>query len=270
MMMKTERILPVDLYNSVSTPELKLESSLKILYVKEGEDVKLLPLDSGTLVVICTEGSFRCKALHQPYEVSAGQLLLVASDDVSEIKPFPDTGFAGIIIYVSEELLINRQRLVYREIPPEEIDETKIYLSLVESQIEQMKEMRARVVESLLRALIINLQQGKTITDIPKTENSLFFQQFATLISRYHHSPAYFYAEKLGISSQDLNIRCKQGAGISAAEWISEFVLLEAKDLLSKTRLRPSQIATMLGFANHDTFSRWFRRHTGEIPTEWR
>ena len=51
---------------------------------------------------------------------------------------------------------------------------------------------------------------------------------------------------------------------------ISEFVLLEAKDLLSKTRLRPSQIATMLGFANHDTFSRWFRRHTGEIPTEWR
>ena len=54
MMMKAERILPVDLYNSVSTPELKLESSLRILYVKEGEDYKLLPLDSGTLAVICT------------------------------------------------------------------------------------------------------------------------------------------------------------------------------------------------------------------------
>ena len=36
MMMKAERILPVDLYNSVSTPELKLESSLRILYVKRG------------------------------------------------------------------------------------------------------------------------------------------------------------------------------------------------------------------------------------------
>lgn len=269
-MMKTERILPVDLYNSVSTPELKLESSLKILYVKEGEDDKLLPLDSGTLVVICTKGTFRCKALHHLYEVAPGQLLLLASDDVTEVKPFHDTGFAGIIVYVSEELLINRQRLVYRDIPSDEVEETRIYLRLIESQIEQMKEMRAKVVESLLRALIINLQQGKTIIDAPKTENSLFFQQFATLISRYHHSPAYFYAEKLGITSQELNIRCKQGAGISAAEWISEFVLLEAKDLLSKTRLRPSQIATMLGFANHDTFSRWFRRHTGEIPTEWR
>ena len=269
-MMKAERILPVDLYNSVSTPELKLESSLRILYVKEGEDYKLLPLDSGTLAVICTGGTFTCKALHHTYDVSAGQLLLAASDDVTAVEAFPSTRVSGIIVYVSEELLINRQRLVYRDIPSDEIEETKIYLHLVESQIEQMKEMRAKVVESLLRALIINLQQGKVVSDTPKTENSLFFQQFATLISRYHHSPAYFYAEKLGITSQELNIRCKQGAGISAAEWISEFVLLEAKDLLSKTRLRPSQIATMLGFANHDTFSRWFRRHTGEIPTEWR
>lgn len=268
--MKTERILPVDLYNSVSTPELKLESSLKILYVNEGDNCNLLPLESGTLAMICTAGALRCIALGRPYHVMAGQLLLLSSDDVSALESFAATGFAGIIIYVSEELLINRQRLVYRDIPSDEIEETRIYLQLVESQIEQMKEMRAKVVELLLRALIINLQQGKTVAEVPRTENSLFFQQFATLISRYHHSPAYFYAEKLGISSQELNIRCKQGAGISAAEWISQFVLLEAKDLLSKTRMRPSQIATMLGFANHDTFSRWFRRHTGEIPTEWR
>lgn len=268
--MKTERILPADLYNTVSTPELTLETSLKILHVNDGENCELLPLKSGTLAVICTGGTFNCDAMRQVYHVTSGQLLLVASDDVTEIKPFPSTGFSGIIVYVSEELLINRQRLVYRDIPSGEIEETRIYLSLIESQIEQMKEMRAKVVESLLRALIINLQQGKAVSEVHKTENSLFFQQFATLISRYHHSPAYFYAEKLGITSQELNIRSKQGAGISAAEWISQFVLLEAKDLLSKTRLRPSQIATMLGFANHDTFSRWFRRNTGEIPTEWR
>lgn len=268
--MKTERILPVDLYNSVSTPELKLESSLKILYVNDGESCHLQPLESGTLAMICTSGALCCTAFDRPYRVAAGQLLMLSSDDVGEMEPLSATGFAGIIIYVSEELLINRQRLVYRDIPSDEIEETRIYLQLVESQIEQMKEMRAKVVESLLRALIINLQQGNVVAEVPRTENSLFFQQFATLISRYHHSPAYFYAEKLGISSQELNMRCKQGSGLSAAEWISGFVLLEAKDLLSKTRMRPSQIATMLGFANHDTFSRWFRRHTGEIPTEWR
>ena len=60
--MKTERILPVDLYNTVSTPELTLESSLKILYVKDGENYQLLPLESGTLAVICTGGAFNCHA----------------------------------------------------------------------------------------------------------------------------------------------------------------------------------------------------------------
>jgi len=46
--------------------------------------------------------------------------------------------------------------------------------------------------------------------------------------------------------------------------------LLEAKDLLIKTRLRSSRIAMMLNFSNYDTFARWFRRHTGELPGNWR
>ncbi|MEF3406570.1 helix-turn-helix domain-containing protein [Parabacteroides merdae] len=48
------------------------------------------------------------------------------------------------------------------------------------------------------------------------------------------------------------------------------YVLLEAKDLLIKTRLRSSRIAMMLNFSNYDTFARWFRRHTGELPGNWR
>ena len=91
-MMKTEKVLPVDLYNTVSTPELTLESSLKILYVKDGENHELLPLDSGTLAIICTGGSFHCRALNQEYDVTTGQLFLVASDDVMDIKPFRSTG----------------------------------------------------------------------------------------------------------------------------------------------------------------------------------
>lgn len=114
---------------------------------------------------------------------------------------------------MSEELLINRQRLVYRDIPSDEIEETKIYLHLVESQIEQMKEMRAKVVESLLRALIINLQQGKAVSDTPKTENSLFFQQFATLISRYHHSPAYFTQRIRNHFARDCNLEVSKEPG---------------------------------------------------------
>lgn len=267
--MKTDKILPIDLYHAVSTAELILERALQIFHVLAGQDVKLLPLDPGTLLVICTGGTFTCKALENTHTVFAGQILLVSTTDLTHVTPLSQTDFEGIILYASEEFLINRQRFTIRKVEPEEIEEARICIQLIESQLAHVRESRAKIVESLLRALIISLQSNEQAIgdglDIPP-----LFRQFAMLISRYHHSPTYFYAEKLGITSQELNHQCKVHAGMSAAEWISEYVLLEAKDLLLKTRLRPSQIAIMLQFSNYDTFSRWFRRHTGDIPGEWR
>lgn len=269
-MMKADRILPIDLYHSVSTSELVLERSLRIYHIAAGQNQNLLPLDDGTLMVVCTGGSFACVAMSDKYEIQSGQVLLLSTKDLSEIKPLSQTGFEGIIIYATEELLINRQRLAIRDLQTGEAEEVLIYIRLIEGYIDRICDTRAKVVECLLRALLISLQQSErdfsnSDKDIPK-----LMGDFAKLVSRYHHSPAYFYAEKLGMTSQELNNQCKAYSDMSAAEWVSEYVLLEAKDLLSKTRLRPSQIAAMLGFSNHDTFSRWYRRNTGDHPMDKR
>lgn len=116
-----------------------------------------------------------------------------------------------------------------------------------------MSDVRVKVVESLLRALIFFLQQEGHLADDRDSEVPPFFHDFALLIRRYHHYPVYYFAEKLGMTSAELNNKCKLHSGISAAEWISQYVLLEAKDLLIKTRLRSSRIAMMLNFSNYDT-----------------
>lgn len=268
--MKVDKIVPIDLYHTVPTSELVLERSLKIYHIKAGQDEEILPLEAGTLVIICMAGIFSCVALQSSHKIKPGQVLLVSSTDISEMTSFSETGFEGIIIYAAEDLLINRQRLISRSITSQEMEEVMLYICLIESQIDRMPDSRAKVVESLLRALIISLQQ---IDRVCQKEGKIvppFLRDFAILISRHHHSPAYFYAEKLEMTSLELSNQCKAYSGISAAEWISEYVLLEAKDLLSKTQLRPSQIAEILGFSNHDTFSRWFRRNTGNHPLDWR
>ena len=244
--MNTDKILPIDLYHAVSTANLTLESTLKIIHVEVGQDHELLPLEPGTLAVICRGGKFECKALGKEISIVAGQVFLASVEDVSDISRFSETGFEGIVIYAGSDLLINRQRLMFRTITPDELE------------------------ESLLRALIFFLQQGGHLADDRDSEVPPFFHNFALLISRYHHYPVYYFAEKLGMTSTELNNKCKSHSGISAAEWISQYVLLEAKDLLIKTRLRPSRIAMMLNFSNYDTFARWFRRHTGELPGNWR
>ncbi|RHO67026.1 AraC family transcriptional regulator [Parabacteroides sp. AF48-14] len=268
--MSTEKILPIDLYHAVSTANLTLESSLKIIHVEAGQDYDLFPMDAGTLAVICRGGRFVSKALDQEFSITAGQILLAATDDIKEISRFSETGFEGVVIYASSDLLINRQRLMYRDITPDEMEETDLYIRLIQSQIERMSDVRVKVVESLLRALIFYLQQGGHVADDRDSRIPPMFYDFALLISRYHHYPVYYYAEKLGMTSMELNSKCKSYSGVSAAEWISQYVLLEAKDLLIKTRLRPSRIAVMLNFSNYDTFARWFRRHTGELPGNWR
>ena len=49
--MNTDKILPIDLYHAVSTANLTLESTLKIIHVEVGQDHELLPLEPGTLAV---------------------------------------------------------------------------------------------------------------------------------------------------------------------------------------------------------------------------
>ncbi|MCD8194144.1 MAG: helix-turn-helix domain-containing protein [Tannerellaceae bacterium] len=211
-----------------------------------------------------------CKVSGERCEISPGYVLLAAATDVDAVEPLTETKFKGTIIYVAESIFVNRQRLYFRKLRSAETDELTTIIQLIDSEMATIREVRARVVESLLRALIISVQNpvrspGKKETGVPD-----ILRNFARLISRYHHSPAYFYADKLGVSTLELNNYCRRYSDISAAEWISKYVLLEANDLLTKTNLRPGQIATMLGFSNHDTFTRWFRRNTGKLPMDVR
>ena len=196
--MNADKILPIDLYHAVSIANLTLESALKVIHVEAGQE-------PGTLAVICRGGKFECKALGKEISIVAGQVFLASVEDVSEISRFSETGFEGIVIYAGSDLLINRQRLMFRTITPDELKESGLYIQLMQSQIERMSDVRVKVVESLLRALIFFLQQEGHLADDRDSEVPPFFHDFALLIRRYHHYPVYYFAEKLGMTSAELN-----------------------------------------------------------------
>lgn len=93
--MNADKILPIDLYHAVSIANLTLESALKVIHVEAGQDHELLPLEPGTLAVICRGGKFECKALGKEISIVAGQVFLASVEDVSEISRFSETGFEG-------------------------------------------------------------------------------------------------------------------------------------------------------------------------------
>ena len=89
--MNADKILPIDLYHAVSIANLTLESALKVIHVEAGQDHELLPLEPGTLAVICRGGKFECKALGKEISIVAGQVFLASVEaDQSATSDVPD------------------------------------------------------------------------------------------------------------------------------------------------------------------------------------
>jgi len=79
-----------------------------------------------------------------------------------------------------------------------------------------------------------------------------------------------FYAEKLHISPNYLNILCKKNLKISATQLIHQRISIEAKRLLQSTERSIKEIAFELGFADQAYFSNFFKQQTGASPSDFR
>jgi AraC family transcriptional regulator, transcriptional activator of pobA len=79
-----------------------------------------------------------------------------------------------------------------------------------------------------------------------------------------------FYAEKLGMTVDRLNDHVKHATGVTAGHLIRQRVLTEAKRQLVFTTQPIQDIAEELSFSDPSHFARFFRKHTGTTPHEFR
>jgi len=78
------------------------------------------------------------------------------------------------------------------------------------------------------------------------------------------------YAELLYVSPNHLNALTQQVLGRSAGDLIRERVVLEAKRMLINSDRYVSEIAQLLRFEDNSYFVRFFKKHTGVTPEEFR
>ena len=77
-------------------------------------------------------------------------------------------------------------------------------------------------------------------------------------------------ASLAGLSRTYFSRIFKETTGMTLRDYLIQFRLDKAKDLLDDINLEIKQIAYEVGFNDPDHFSRSFKKRTGLSPTEWR
>lgn len=97
-------------------------------------------------------------------------------------------------------------------------------------------------------------------------------ERFAELVERHFREwlPLAFYAERLGVSTTQLNNSCRRETGRSAQTMIHQRLLLEARRLLVYSDLDVTAIGYALGFKDPAYFTRFFSRVEGVSPSAYR
>ena len=104
------------------------------------------------------------------------------------------------------------------------------------------------------------------------TRQADLFQRFVALVHEHctEQREVAFYADRLCISTRYLSTIIRSVAHSTAKEFIDRSVVLEIKMLLGSTELSVQEIACRLHFPDQSYLGRFFKKHTGVSPTEFR
>lgn len=106
----------------------------------------------------------------------------------------------------------------------------------------------------------------------PKSRKETICHRFIQLVIENYTQErrAQFYADKLGLSLQHLSNIVKQVTGKNILDIIASVMLTDIKAKLKSTDMTIQEIAYSLNFPSASFFGKYFKRHIGMSPLEYR
>lgn len=129
-------------------------------------------------------------------------------------------------------------------------------------------ELRRFFVESL-NIILSRDQKQEEPSRLSREEIIVQFIHLLTKHCKEEHDVA-FYASQLCIDARYLSRILKHFDGRSANRWIDEALMKEARLYLHDERLTISQVADILHFSDQSAFGKFFKKHCGMSPLNYR
>ena len=237
--------------------------------------------------ILCTKGAGNQWIDFKPFALVPNRLFFVRKGQVHLIEDFEREGW---LLMFGEELF-NRflkihpkqsQDGVLNAFTPHpfiDLDEDlqALFLQLV-NQCQRELDREKPDPDLLLHLVSLwILQTNRTqIVQHPKSQSVQgdrgIFQKLKILIEelfKQQHLAAH-YADELNMDIKKLNRICREATGNTLFDLIQERILTEAKIELKTSSDSIKEISYLLGFGDPAFFGRFFKRHTGITPAEFR
>lgn len=240
------------------------------------------------MTCICTKGYADIEIDFNRYHFQKGAILTVFPLQIIEQKRVSED-FSLIYITYSIEIL---DSILFRFSPefeiflkatpvfnaPEEIYNADIeFIRLIKSKYDELDNIfRNEIIISLLHIFYLNVYNNihhKLLKDtIKHTRRIEIMKMFVNLIMQHFKESreVAFYANKLNITPKYLSIVTDEVRGQSAKKVINDYIITEIKLQLNATSKTIQEISEELNFPDQSFFSKFFKRHSGLSPKQYR
>lgn len=265
-------IFPLTSENALETCSLYSDAFLFLL-VRRGEGRLLIAgedhlLVSRTFVALAPEYARRLTEVSSDFR---GVLLLVT-------KSFLDTLPASDKMYSHIGRIMLRRRQVNGLSEPDCLVLSESLRTIQEKLALTGHHLKREMIRNALAAFIFEVSNIwiKNRWSFPEVPHQLRYDYvlksfFDSLIEHYreeHLVP--FYADRLNITPQYLSLIVKSLTGRTPSQFIFERLFCEARVLLGRPELPVKEIAEQLHFSDPSAFGKFFKRHSGISPVDFR
>ncbi len=252
----------------------------------------------GFIIFYLKKGHFTIDVNLNSYELRENSLMIQVPGNIIKVTKFNEERLGDaemIFVLISKEFMsgirfdflkVFQDSMRLLDNPCITLDESQIalandYFNLARKIISAPFTNKREIIGSLLTSLTYlstdvwkqKIDEARRKTDSQHNARlNQIFERFIALVNEYHCSERgmAFYADKLCLTPKYLSKLIKQASGRSAPDWIDEFVILEAKNLLKYTNMAIKEIVFQLHFPNQSVFYKFFKAHTGMTPSEYR
>lgn len=124
------------------------------------------------------------------------------------------------------------------------------------------------LLEGILKALLSKILSYAQ--PVKSSTNNDLASRLTELLETHLKNDVSHYAEMLNTTAQNLNTFCKKKWDKTASKVIAEQIMKETKRLLLYTDLSVSEIAHKFYFGDVSHFVKYFKRHEGKTPLQFK